>query len=92
VALRRHGIYQPRPGWLAFLSRLVVALGVLAALLYFIGGAPAFWLSATLAERVIRLAVVCAAGAAVYFAALWLLGFRLRDFSRQEVDRDPAVA
>ncbi len=92
VALRRHGIYHPRPGWLAFVSRLVVALGVLAALLHFIGGAPAFWLSATLAERVIRLGVVCTAGAAVYFAALWLLGFRLRDFSRQDVERDPAAA
>jgi putative peptidoglycan lipid II flippase len=81
-ALRRGGIYQPSPGWLAFLSRLVVALGVLAALLHFIGGAAAFWLSATLWERVIRLAAICAAGTAVYFAALWLLGFRLRDFSR----------
>ena len=31
----------------------------------------------------LRLALVCAAGAAVYFAALWLLGFRLRDFNRR---------
>ena len=90
-SLRRHRIYQPRPGWLAFLSRLVVAVGVLAALLHFIGGAPEFWLSAALPERVVRLAAVCAAGTAAYFAALWLLGFRLRDFSRRDVERDRAA-
>jgi putative peptidoglycan lipid II flippase len=44
-----------------------------------------------LPERVVRLAAVCAAGAAAYFAALWLLGFRLRDFSRRDVERDRAA-
>jgi putative peptidoglycan lipid II flippase len=86
--LRRRGIYRPRPGWLQFVARLVVALGVLAGVLFAAAGTPADWIGASLAERVVRLALVCGGGAAAYFAALWLLGFRLADFSRRERSRD----
>jgi putative peptidoglycan lipid II flippase len=89
-ALSRRGIYRPRPGWLQFLARLVVALGVLCAVLYATAGAPAGWLAASLSERVARLGAICIAGGASYFAALWLLGFRVRDFSRQEAGRPGA--
>lgn len=90
--LRKRGIYAPRPGWLMFLSKLAVALFVLAALLVWVAGPASFWLEATLWTKAGRLAWVCVAGATVYFAALWLLGFRLADFNRSEVDVDPAVA
>ena len=43
-----------------------------------------FWLGAGLWAKVGRLAGVCAAGGAVYLAALWLLGFRIGDFSRSD--------
>ncbi len=43
-------------------------------------------------RRSARLAWVCAAGAATYFGALWLLGFRLSDFDRREAEVDPAAA
>ena len=36
-----------------------------------------------------RLAWVCAAGAAAYFGALWLLGFRLADFNRRDPSASP---
>ena len=80
--LRKRGIYAPRPGWLMFVSRLAIALFVLAALLLAIAGPAALWLQATLWAKVGRLAWVCAAGAAAYFGALWLLGFRVADFNR----------
>ncbi|MFO1415576.1 MAG: murein biosynthesis integral membrane protein MurJ [Burkholderiales bacterium] len=84
VFLRRRGYYQPVAGWLPFLARVVVALGVLAAALYALAGPAEGWLAATLWQRVGRLAVVIAGGAAAYFGALFLLGFRLRDFNRRE--------
>jgi hypothetical protein len=34
---------------------------------------------------------VCAAGAVAYFAALWLLGFRIADFNRRESDTEAAI-
>ena len=76
-ALRRYDYYRPRAGWVAFLSKLLVALGVLAAVLYALAGPADVWLSSGLWQRVARLSGVIAAGAAAYFGALYLLGFRL---------------
>ncbi len=82
--LRKHGIYAPRAGWLQFVSKLVVALFVLAVILLAIAGPASFWLHAGLWTRVGRLAGVIAAGGAGYFGALWLLGFRFGDFKRSD--------
>ena len=51
-------------------------------------GPASYWLAASLWEKVPRLAGVCAAGAAAYFGALWLLGFRLADFNRRDIAAD----
>jgi len=85
---RRH--YVPSPGWLGFASRLVVALGVLAAVLAFLAGPASYWIEAGLWSRVGRLGLVIAAAGVAYFGTLWLLGFRLADFSRREADREAA--
>jgi len=82
--LRKRGYYVPTAGWPRFLAKLLVALIVLAGVLVFLGGSASFWLSASLWQKVGRLAGVCAAGAAAYFASLWLLGFRVADFNRRE--------
>jgi putative peptidoglycan lipid II flippase len=49
-------------------------------------GSDASWLAMRATERAASLAWVVALGAAAYFAALWLLGFRVGDFSRRGVD------
>jgi putative peptidoglycan lipid II flippase len=82
--LRRSGSYQPQPGWPLFLCKLLVALGVLAGLLYAIAGPATLWLEAGPWERIFRLAGIIAAGVFGYFATLFLLGFRLADFNRRE--------
>ncbi len=86
--LKRRGIFLPRTGWLQFVSKLVIALFVLAGVLLLVVGPSTYWLNATLWTRVGRLAWVCAAGAIAYFGALWLLGFRLSDFDRREAEAD----
>lgn len=82
--LRRRGYYAPSPGWIAFLSKLTIALGVLAVVLYWLSGPADAWLGYRLWERVVRLSGLVAAGAVAYFGALFLLGFRLSDFNRRE--------
>ena len=86
--LKKHGVYTPAAGWPRFVAKLVIALFVLAAVLLWLGGPASFWLAASPWEKVGRLAGVCAAGAAAYFGALWLLGFRLADFNRRDVSVD----
>jgi len=78
--LRRDAIFLPQPGWGAFLGKTALALGALGVALWFTAGDPAAWFERSLVERVSRLAVVVAAGAGAYFATLWLLGIRLKDF------------
>jgi len=80
--LRRHGIYTPQPGWIAFLLRISIALAAMGAALYFAAGPTAAWLEYSFGARILRLGMLVAVGIAVYFAGLGLLGFRLRDFRR----------
>ena len=51
----------------------------------------AAWLSAGVGWKVGRLALMIAGGAAVYFGALYALGFRLADFNRQEAHAADAL-
>ncbi len=84
--LRHHGIYTPQPGWPKFYAKLALALLVMGAVLWFASGKPDDWLQISLIERLLRLSFVVSLGVAVYFATLWLTGFRLRDFKRRAAE------
>jgi putative peptidoglycan lipid II flippase len=81
--LRARGIYTPQPGWSAFLLKLGLALLAMSAVLWLAVGGAAGWLAADAATRAARLTGIVVLGAATYFAALWLAGFRLSDFSKR---------
>lgn len=84
--LRRRGIYLPQPGWPVFLFKVLIAIYVMAAVLWLTMGTPPEWLASGALQRALRLACVVTAGAASYFAALWLLGFRVRDFAGRSAE------
>ena len=84
--LRRHGIYQPQPGWALFCGKLALALLVMGVTLWFCAGSNADWLHWKLTERLLRLGLLVTLGAAAYFATLWLSGFRLADFKRRAAE------
>ncbi|MEN9864606.1 MAG: murein biosynthesis integral rane protein MurJ, partial [Pseudomonadota bacterium] len=85
IGLRTRNIYQPCGGWLFFYCKLIGALCILAATTSVT--ADAFnWIElgqrhASL--RALALLAVVSAGAASYFTALWLMGFRLNDLKRR---------
>jgi putative peptidoglycan lipid II flippase len=81
--LRRHKIFQPQPGWAVFLLKLGIALAVMGITLWYVMGPQAAWLTGGILERAWHLTWVVIAGAGSYFAALALLGFRLRDYVRR---------
>ena len=80
--LRRRDIYSPLPGWSGFVAKLAVAVGVMCAALWFAAGPDSAWLEMGAMSRALRLAWVVMLGVLTYFCALWALGFRPRDFSR----------
>jgi putative peptidoglycan lipid II flippase len=86
VLLRRRGIYRAGAGWGAFGWKLVLALLAMTATLWFGAAGADIWFAASAQERMARLSIVIAAGAAAYFASLWLLGFRPRDFSHRAAE------
>ncbi len=84
--LRSRAIYTPQPGWGVFLLKLVLAVYVMGVVLWVLSGDATDWLVAGAPERIGRLAMLVVAGAGSYFATLWMLGFRLRDFARRSVE------
>ena len=80
--LRQQDIYRPQPGWLVFFLKLLAALAAMSAGLWIGMGTEQWWLAASGIRRVLALTALVLGGGAVYFACLWLLGFRPRDFKR----------
>jgi len=81
--LCKRGIYRPQPGWLMFFFKLTVAVLVMGAIAWDTSGRFA-WIAADvngLLRAAVLAAIVAGCGAA-YFAVLFALGFRVRDFKR----------
>lgn len=83
--LRKQNIYQPQAGWLVFFLKIFASLIVMGVVLWFAVGDHANWLLGSTLERVVNLSWIVCLGAISYFAALWVLGFRLKDFTKQQV-------
>ncbi len=81
--LRKRGIYQPEPGWGKFLLKLCMALLALGVALWFGMGDEQHWLNGRGWTRIIHLSWLVLLGVAVYFAVLFALGFRLKDFAKR---------
>jgi putative peptidoglycan lipid II flippase len=81
--LRSRAIYTPQPGWGIFIVKLAIAVSALSVVLWMTAGNDANWLSARATARALRLTGIVMLGVTTYFGALWLLGFRLADFSKR---------
>ncbi|TEA78074.1 murein biosynthesis integral membrane protein MurJ [Allopusillimonas ginsengisoli] len=82
--LKRGGLYQPSPGWLAFILRMLPAVLAVAGMLWF-AGQHLDWvaLGARPGVRALWLATVVIGAAILYFSLLFLCGFRRSDFTRR---------
>ncbi len=76
--LRKQGIYTPLPGWTAHLLRVTASAALMAVTIVLLRPGLNAWDGAPAHERILWLAGLVAAGAAVYTACLLALGFRPR--------------
>ena len=81
--LRKSKLYQPQAGWWVFLLKLAFALVVMGGALHVAMGNAAMWLELSVIKRLMHLSWLVALGMGVYFAVLFILGFRPKDFSRK---------
>jgi len=79
-ALQARGIYTPSAGWRGLILKSVLASALMGGVLIWMSGGLSEWTAAGQMARLARLAGCIGAGAATYFAALWLLGVRSRHF------------
>ena len=84
AGLRKRGIYVPQPGWIVFFAKLIIAVAAMGALSWY-SAAQFDWaaMQATPWLRALALLDIVGASAVVYFAVLFILGFRLGDFKRR---------
>jgi putative peptidoglycan lipid II flippase len=81
--LRQHGIYAPQPGWGIFTLKVAAAVAAMTLVLWMSMGETHWWLNARSWNKVAAISGLVALGGATYFLSLWLLGFRVDDFSRR---------
>ena len=81
--LRAANIYQPQAGWLAFTSKLMLAIVTMGGALYWTSGTLPNWLDAPFNTRILYLGGLVSLGCISYFATLALLGFRAGDFRKK---------
>ena len=74
--LRKHGAYQPEPGWGRVSMAVITACCAMLAALYWQYGEVAGWLQAAAGARATRLALVIGLGVVVYGVVLVAAGLR----------------
>lgn len=84
VGLIRRGSYAPAPGWGVFFLQVLAASALLAVFLLWSADAVNWiGLKHQYGRRIGLLTLVLCASAAIYFAALWVSGLKLRQLLRR---------
>ena len=79
LALRRQGVYRAQPGWARHLGRTLLACALLVVVLLLGRWLWPDWTTPPAWVRLWRLLALLAAGGGAYLAALFALGFRVRE-------------
>ena len=76
--LTREGVLVHSPGWTAFILRVLLANLLMGAMLWWLAGDAAHWVTMPFVERIVRGGGYILLGAIVYFAVLFASGMRYR--------------
>ena len=82
--LRQQEVYRPQPGWGKLFIQVGISSILMCLLLLWLAGDMASWFEAGTLQRILRLAAIVPAGAAVYFAVLWGVGLRFSILHKPE--------
>jgi putative peptidoglycan lipid II flippase len=83
IGLIKRGSYQPLPGWGKFIAQVVFASALLGVLLWWSAGFTDWTaLKSDIFKRIMLLAVVLTASAAIYFIALMVSGVKIKTLLR----------
>ncbi len=74
--LRQQAVYQPLTGWRSIILQMLAACTAMGVFLYMVTPGLIIWTWLTTLERVLFLGSIIGTAALIYFAVLWLCGFR----------------
>lgn len=80
--LRKSGVYKPHAGWWLFITRLLGACAVMAALILWMNAPSADWFAWGWKKRALEMTILVISGIVVFFAALGLFGMRPKHFKQ----------
>jgi putative peptidoglycan lipid II flippase len=84
VGLLRRGSYTPQPGWWRFAAQVLLATGLLTALLWLAAQhLPWVAMRQEAWARIGWMALTLLGSALLYFGVLWVTGLRLRAFLKR---------
>lgn len=83
--LRKADVYKPQAGWAMFLFKVVAAVLLMSLALFYAMGSSEAWLHYKLLTKLTYVSGLVLLGAVTYFACLWLMGIRIKDFMRRVV-------
>ncbi|MBS0357852.1 MAG: murein biosynthesis integral membrane protein MurJ [Proteobacteria bacterium] len=78
--LRRHQIYTPVSGWRKYGLQLLLSNILVGVFIYFSADPVSQWLDWRWSERLWHLILLLVGAISVYFAGLWLMGVRVKQF------------
>ena len=74
VVLLRQRIFIVERGWIGFVVRIIIAATAMGLSIWWLIGAPGWWLEVSVWEKILRLGFLTGLGGITYMAALLLLG------------------
>jgi len=84
VGLLRRGSYKPQPGWWRFAFQVLLATGLVTALLWFAANQLSWVAMRQDAwQRIGWMVLILTSAAVLYFGVLWTTGLRLKAFLRR---------
>jgi putative peptidoglycan lipid II flippase len=88
VLLKRQGVYRAAPGWAMLLRQIAGGLIPMILILLFVVQGIEAWFEWRGWQRLLWLFIWVSVAALVYFAGLYLSGFRLSRFRSEHSGRD----
>lgn len=82
IGLKKTGVYSPHLGWAKLFFQTILAVSVMAGVIFVVSGELLFWINATASQRILQLCWIIPLGATIYFIVLWLTGVRFSQLVR----------
>ncbi|MBC9131147.1 murein biosynthesis integral membrane protein MurJ [Frischella sp. Ac13] len=81
--LKKKQLFQPQPGWFKFITKIMIAVIIMAIVLWIVSDLLPDWSAGSMPSRLGRLMILVVMGIMSYFGSLKLIGFKINHFIKR---------